>query len=303
MSFKFLNLFTLVLVLVFLFFPLVVSAVNYLPLVPCGISQENESAFKAKGQGQADWNYSRPCTKCDTFRLVDNSIKFALFGVVPPVAAVLFIAAGLMILLAGANPGLYARGTDLFKNTFYGLVIILASWLIVNTFIQSFGPDQVKDSWFSFTCKEGVITPGGPPPIALCSNPAGLAAQYDTAFPYNQNAPELNALLSCVNLRLGQFIDQSQIYTYERGNELCNYTRGNEVCGNCAHRVNSCHYGGPNGSTGALAVDFNAIGVSEQELFNRLKAIENVCGFGFILFEDSHTHVSTPSCLGDTGGD
>jgi len=302
MSFKFSNLLILVFVLVFLFFPLVVSAVNYLPLVPCGISEKNESAFKAKGQGDSKWDYSRPCTKCDTFRLVDNSIKFALFGVVPPLAAVLFVAAGLIILLAGANPGLYARGASLFKNTFYGLVIILASWLIVNTFIQSFGPDKVKGSWFSFICKDGVISPGGPP-SPLCSNPAGLAARYNTAFPYNQNAPELNALISCVNSRLGQFIDQSQLYTYERNNKLCNYTRGQPLCGACEHRVNSCHYGGASGTTGARAVDFNASGISEQDLFQKLKAVENACNFGYILFENSHTHVSTPSCAGDTGGD
>lgn len=303
MKAKLLNFSVFIFILSFLIFPLVVSAVDWLPLVPCGISEKNEAAFKAKGQGRADWDYSRPCTRCDTFRLVENSINFVLLGVVPPVAAVLFIAAGLLILLAGANPGLYAKGIAIFKNTFIGLLIILASWLIVNTFIQSFGPNQVKGSWFSFTCKDSIITPGGPPPIALCSNPAGLARQYNTAFPYNQNAPELTALIFCVNSRLNRFIDQSQLFTYERNNKLCNYTRGNKVCGNCEHRVNSCHYGGPNGTNGSLAVDFNAVGISEQELFNRLKAIESQCGFGFILFEDDHTHVSTSSCTGDTGGD
>ncbi len=298
MKFKFSNILIFIFALSFLIFPLVASAVDWLPLVPCGRSdQNNPNTPEIEGA----------CTRCDSFKLVHNVISFILYGVVPPVAAVLFIFAGLMILLGGAMPKRIELGKTIFKNTFIGLLIILASWMIVNTFIQSFGPDrpeQIKDSWFSFTCRGSIIRPGGGrPPIALCSNPAGLAAQYNTAFPYNQNAPELNQLISCVNSRLSQFVDQSQIYTYENDNELCNYTRGQEVCGFCAHRVNSCHYGGPNGSNGALAVDFNANGISEQELFNRLKAIENVCGFGFILFEDSHTHVSTPSCVGDVGGD
>ena len=274
------------LILIFALIPIfqVFAAPSWLPLVPCGRT------------GQV------PCTRCDLFRLADNVIHFILEGLVPPVAAVLFIFAGLMILLGGAMPKRIELGKTIFKNTFWGLLIILASWLIANTFIQSFGPDKAKGTWFRFTCREGVITPGGPPP-ALCSNPAGLARQYNTAYPYNQNAPELNQLISCVNSRLGSFIDQSQIYTYERQNDLCNYTRGNPVCGGCAHLVNSCHYGGPNGTTGARAVDFNAVGISEQELFNRLSAIRSTCNFGFIKFENSHTHVSTVSCAGDTGGD
>lgn len=303
MKFKLSNLLFLIFVLSFLIFPLVVSAVDYIPLVPCGLSKEAAQKLKAEGQGDPTIDYTRPCTRCDAFKLAENVIDFALLGIVPPVAAVLFISAGLMIVLAGANQKLYATGINIFKNTFWGLVIILASWMIVNTFIQSFGPDQVKGSWFKFTCKDKIIAPGPPgPPPPICSDPQRLAQQYNVPFPA-RNAPELDALISCVNSRLGNFIDQNQIFTFERNNSLCNYTRGNRVCGNCAHRVNSCHYGGPNGTNGALAVDFNERGISEQELFNRLSAIRNQCNFGFIKFETDHTHVSTVSCAGDTGGD
>ena len=278
-----------------------VLAVDYLPLVPCGLSQEAAGRLKTEGKGDPAINYSRPCARCDAFKLTENVIDFALLGIVPPVAAVLFVAAGLMIVLAGANQKLYATGISIFKDTFIGLLIILGSWVIVNTFIQSFGPDQAKGSWFKFTCKDNVITgPGGPG--GVCFTPDVLAQQYNTAYP-RQNAPELNALISCVNSRIGQFIDQGQVYSYERNNDSCNYTRGQTVCGGCEHEISSCHYGGASGTTGARAVDFNAVGISEQELFNRLSAIRNECGFGFILFEDSHTHVSTPSCTGDTGGD
>ncbi|TSC91303.1 MAG: Uncharacterized protein G01um10142_31 [Parcubacteria group bacterium Gr01-1014_2] len=263
----------------------VFAAPSWWPLVPCGTSAN-----------------PTPCTRCDLFRLADNVILFILEGIVPPVAAVLFIAAGLMIVLAGANQKFYAMGTTIFKNTFWGLVIILASWMIVNTFIQSFGPDKAKGSWFRFTCKDEVITPGGPPPSALCSNPSALAAQYGVPSSPT-NAPELNQLISCVNSQLNNFIDQSQVYTYETDNSnvLCNYTRGNPVCGACAHLINSCHYGGAGGTTGAQAVDFNAVGISEQELFNRLSAVRSECNFGFIKFETDHTHISTTTCAGDAG--
>ncbi len=303
MKFKLLNFLFFIFVFSFLFFPLAVSAVDYLPLVPCGLkAQPVDSAGNRAGDPAID--YTRSCTRCDAFKLAENVIDFGLLGIVPPVAAVLFIFAGLMILLGGAMPKRIELGKTVFKNTFIGLLIILASWLIVNTFIQSFGPDQVKGSWFKFTCKDSVISPGGPavPSGLSCSNPQGLATYYNVAYP-RKNAPELDRLISCVNSRLSNFIDQNQIFTYERRNNLCNYTKGQNICGACQHRINSCHYGGPNGTNGSLAVDFNARGISEQELFNRLSAVRNECNFGFIKFETSHTHISTPSCTGDTGGD
>ena len=158
-----------------------VVAVDYLPLVPCGLkSQDNPSTPEIEGA----------CTRCDSFKLAHNVISFILYGLVPPVAAVLFIYGGLVILLAGARLEWISHGKKVFWNTFLGLVIIMASWLIVNTFIQSFGPEQAKDSWFRFTCSEkGAITPGGqPPPTALCSDPTGLAAQNSVPYP-RQNAP------------------------------------------------------------------------------------------------------------------
>lgn len=290
---------------VFVLLPVFVHAVDYLPLVPCGVSEQNEADFKARGEGQADWDYSRACTRCDAFKLTKNIIDFVLIGIVPVAAAVLFIAGGLVIVLAGARPEWIKNGKNIFWNTFIGLIVIFSSWIIVNTFIQSFGPDQAKDSWFRFTCRGSVITgPSGVslPPGAACSNPQGLAQFFNAAYP-RRNAPELDTLISCVNSRLGGFIDQSQAYTYEteNSNVLCNYTRGRSACGACAHSLNSCHYGGPNGTNGSLAVDFNARGISEQELFNRLNAIRGVCNFGFIQFEDDHTHVSTRSCSADAG--
>lgn len=312
------NLLILVLALSFLIFPLVASAVDYLPLVPCGVSEQNETDFKARGEGDPNWDYSRPCTRCDAFRLTKNVIDLTLIGVVPPVAAVLFIAGGLVIVLAGARPEWVTTGRKIFWNTFIGLIVIFSAWIAVNTFIQSFGPDQARDSWFRFTCRDSVITgPGGIslPPGAACSNPQNLAQYFNVPLPNNfpqtagVNDPELDALIFCVNSRLGNVIDQNQLFTYERTNPLCNLTRGSLTCGAgaCAHSVNSCHYGGPDGTRGSLAVDFNAVqGVSEELLFRGLRDMRNSgnpCNFGFIKFEDDHTHVSTRSCTGDTGGD
>ena len=188
MKFKLSNFLILIFVSSFLIFPLVVSAVDYLPLVPCGLKVQPSGAT-AKNPDGTPYNYTQPCTRCHVFKLAENVIDFGLEGVVPPVAAVLFIYAGLMILLAGANQKLFENGKTIFKNTFIGLLIILASWLIVNTFIQSFGPDQVKGSWFKFTCQDNVITPPGPPspprPTAHSRGPGRIQALAPAPPPSN----------------------------------------------------------------------------------------------------------------------
>ena len=235
-----------------------VSAVDYLPLVPCGLNQQPSG-------GDPNNDYTRACTRCDSFRLVKNVIDFVLIGIVPVAAAVLFIAGGLVIVLAGARPEWISTGRQIFWNTFIGLVVIFSSWLVVNTFLKSFAPDQAAAPWYRFTCEPetGRIRPGGPPaPGAACSDPQGLARSFNAPLPNNfpqtpgVNAPELDALIFCVNSRLGNVIDQNQLYTYERDNPLCNLTRGSRICGICTHRVNSCHYGGSDGTSGSLAVDF-----------------------------------------------
>ena len=206
----------------FLFFISTALAVDYLPLVPCGTSATS------------------PCTRCDLFKLSHNVISFILFALVPPIAAVLFIFAGLMILLGGAMPSRIALGITIFKNTFIGLLIILASYMIVNTFIQSFGPDRVKGNWFSFTCNpidSTVTVPGAGGPGGICGRPQELASQNNVPYPSSYpnppgvNAPELDQLISCIRTNMpGQNL--GEISTFQKtGNTVCNFTRGQRTCG------------------------------------------------------------------------
>ncbi len=282
-----------------------VFAVDYIPLVPCGLNQ------KPAG-GDPTIDYTRPCTTCDTFRLAKNVIDLILLGLVPPVAAVLFIYGGLVILLAGARPSWISHGKTVFWTTFWGLVIILASWLIANTFIKSFAPGQLTDApWYRLECP---LTLGGPPPPPppppdLCSQPQLLAEQNNTVYPA-QNAPELNQLISCISSNLsGQNL--GSIYTYDVNDNdapnsyLCNFTRGVETCGGCSHLVNSCHYGGSSGNQGALAVDFGnenigdmIIGVAVQQCGAKNGRCEdsNSNFVGCTNPSATHVHINSKSC-------
>src|SRR3990167_5657353 len=139
-------------VLVFIFFPVFVHAVSWWPLVPCGTSANPAE-----------------CTRCDLFRLFKNIIDFVLIGLMPPVAAILFVWGGFLILMGGANPGWITQGRTIFWNTFMGVVILSSSWLITNTIINSLANTGVTEKatgtpWYQFECKETVRQPQPPGP-------------------------------------------------------------------------------------------------------------------------------------------
>lgn len=124
-----------------------VFAVSWWPLVPCGTSANPAE-----------------CTRCDLFRLFKNIIDFVLIGLMPPVAAILFVWGGFLILMGGANPGWITQGRTIFWNTFMGVLIISSSWLITNTIIKSLADESVTNPnapWYQFECRETIKPPPG----------------------------------------------------------------------------------------------------------------------------------------------
>lgn len=94
-------------------------------------------------------------------------------GLMPPVAAILFVWGGFLILMGGANPGWISQGRTIFWNTFMGVVILSASWLITNTIIRSLGAEtitvngvvtNVANEWWKFECRETIAKPQPPQP-------------------------------------------------------------------------------------------------------------------------------------------
>ena len=120
------------------FLPIYSAHAGFLPIVQCGTSTTKE------------------CNTCDLFAMVKRMIDFGIYVFTPAVATAFFIYAGFLMLLSGANPGLFGKAKGIFTNTIYGVAIVLTAWLITNTFIINFGPANAQKSWSEFTCPAGL---------------------------------------------------------------------------------------------------------------------------------------------------
>jgi len=137
-----------------------------------------------------------------------------------------------------------------------------------------------------------------------------LALQNNVPYPA-QRAPELDTLISCITTQVAAMgytqADLGSIFTYENRNPSCNYTRGQDslepLCGVCIHTQFSCHYGGREGTSGSLAVDFGLGDARNNALYTAVTNAATACNAGFILDEGDHLHVSTTSCDTDGAGD
>lgn len=96
-----------------------------------------------------------PCTVCHLLKLADNIYDFALKTVMAPLAGLLFLIGGIMMLAAGGSEERYGKGKQIIKMAAIGAVIALTSWLLVNALINAIGKSAGNFSpttWYSFEC-------------------------------------------------------------------------------------------------------------------------------------------------------
>jgi type IV secretory pathway VirB2 component (pilin) len=105
------------------------------PIVPCGTESNPEN-----------------CTLCHLWELISNIINFITLNLALPVAAVLFIVAGIIFIVAGDNEEKINLAKTIFKNTVIGLVIIFCSWLLVDTLVKTIAGNLQKiiGAWNDF---------------------------------------------------------------------------------------------------------------------------------------------------------
>jgi lysylphosphatidylglycerol synthetase-like protein (DUF2156 family) len=108
------------------------------PIVQCSGALPGTSI---DGQSQA------ACTVCDIAktaqRLLNTAIYIAVF-----LSALLFAYAGIIYVTNIANHGEISKAKNIFSNVVIGLVIILASWLVIDTLMKTLVKGQNTNSEF-----------------------------------------------------------------------------------------------------------------------------------------------------------
>ncbi len=110
--------------------------------------------------------YPHHCSLCDVPELILNIIQFLFVCVIPPLALIAIIGAGIIIMVSGDNPALQSRARSIIKNTIIGLVIAYGAWILVGTFLTLIGVADWTglSSWWQLN----IQCDGGAPPPTVC---------------------------------------------------------------------------------------------------------------------------------------
>jgi Type IV secretion system pilin len=108
-------------------------------LIPC--SNTSNTAEVEKGA-------ATPKGECDFdafLELINKVIKFLIFTMAIPIAAVMFCYAGFLLVTAGEETAsARTKAKEIFTNTVFGLAIAVAGWLIIRTILSILG---YKGDW------------------------------------------------------------------------------------------------------------------------------------------------------------
>lgn len=120
--------------------PLAASAAVTAPNIwPTGYWGTNPLLLSCYGNYLASADASKSCTSLDQLlQTFVNIIYFAMSVALFVVAPILFLVGAIMIIFAGASPDMITKGRQTLIGTAIGIVIVLCSYLIVNTVIGVF---------------------------------------------------------------------------------------------------------------------------------------------------------------------
>ncbi len=107
-----------------------------LPLFVLGLFFVPEiNTLEAQGIAQLAQCSGNDCTSCNLVHLGNGLIQW-LIGILFIIFAILTVVAGVRLVISGGSTQALDSAKELFKNAFIGFVIVLASWLIVDTIMR-----------------------------------------------------------------------------------------------------------------------------------------------------------------------
>jgi hypothetical protein len=87
-----------------------------------------------------------PCDFNALIKLANNIMDLA-FYISVPIAAIAFSWAGFLYITAGGNSGRLGKAHEIFTKVGIGFIIVLSSWLIVSTIINTLIPEGLRTNF------------------------------------------------------------------------------------------------------------------------------------------------------------
>lgn len=106
----------------------ILPANKYIPIIrPC----TGKILDKKSGEKKCTWN--------DLEDVINRIIGFILFMIVPPIAVLMLVIGGIIILVSAGDPNLKGLGKQIIKVTIIGLFIAYGSWVIIRFILMAIG--------------------------------------------------------------------------------------------------------------------------------------------------------------------
>ncbi|MEK7162510.1 MAG: pilin [Patescibacteria group bacterium] len=99
------------------------------------------------------------CNFCSLMQLIVNLVNFGIYNIFFPLAGLLILWGGIMMITAGGKEENYKKGKEILKNTVIAFIIVVGAWFIVNALITTLAKGAVNvgsfnpTNWFQINCK------------------------------------------------------------------------------------------------------------------------------------------------------
>src|SRR3989338_6689918 len=107
------------------------------------------------------------CTICDIFKLIQNILNFAWIYITFPLAALMLVIGGFMMLVPGLSgekgSGAYSKGKKIITHALLGIVIVFLAWLGIDTLMKAVHGFQYNEGggfgpWNAIQCQSLPLT-------------------------------------------------------------------------------------------------------------------------------------------------
>jgi hypothetical protein len=238
----------------------------------------------------------------DFATFISNLYKFGIWTV-GICALIMIVIGGYMYAASGGNNASMEKAKGFITDALVGLILALLAYLI----LYIINPELVKIKMAAAVTPPSPPTVPGPPPTLP---PAEKGTCEKTSNQVTSQCKDvssnLNSLIDCINKELEKTNKKVQISSISDGNGGVNCyqdhkndnppwtqcTAGKQTyC--CFHKPGSCHYGGTTSGGKSCAVDYSTKGSSATNA--EIKQAAQSCG-GNAIDEGNHVHASSSGC-------